>query len=179
MRCSFSPSTTRKMGLSRGLRSRSRPIWRAWRKSSRAKLYGDSRAAGTRSKRCESREWITRGLLFFPPMRRPTIVKWLDSAFGTTRKRRDQRVPEPRTRTARIALSYVPDSAVPIGRVICGSMAPAGLERSGRDELVDGTVSHRRCAAGGDAVDFDCFACRVCAVGDRKYPDLMVPGSRA
>lgn len=55
-----------------------------------------------------------------------TIVKWLDSAFGTTRSG-PINVSEPRTRTARIALLMFLILLVPIGR-ICGSMAPAGLE---------------------------------------------------
>ena len=55
-----------------------------------------------------------------------TIVKWLDSTFGTTRSG-PINLSEPRTRTARIAVLLFLILLVPIGR-ICGSMAPAGPE---------------------------------------------------
>ena len=55
-----------------------------------------------------------------------TIVKWLDSAFGTTRSGAIK-LSEPRTRIARIALLLFLILLVPIGR-ICGSMAPAWPE---------------------------------------------------
>ena len=55
-----------------------------------------------------------------------TIVKWLDSTFGTTRSG-PIKLSEPRTRAARIALLLFLILLVPIGR-ICGSMAPTRTE---------------------------------------------------
>jgi dienelactone hydrolase len=55
-----------------------------------------------------------------------TIVKWLDSTFGTTRSGAIE-TSEPRARVARIALLLFVILLVPIGRV-CGSMAPAWPE---------------------------------------------------
>ena len=59
-----------------------------------------------------------------------TIVKWLDSTFGTTRTDAI-RLGDPRRRTARFALIIFAFLLIPLGRV-CGSIAPNWVdERSG------------------------------------------------
>ncbi len=88
------------------------------------KLYGDF-AQGNAIEAVRVPGVDHAGIIFSPDAA-TTIVKWLDSTFGTTRSGAIN-VSEPRVKTARIALILFVLLLVPIGR-LAGSIVPAWPE---------------------------------------------------
>ena len=105
-----------------------------------------------------------------------TIVKWLDSTFGTARTGAIE-VKDARRGSARFALLMFVFLLVPFGRRLRVDGAGLGGRAAGAERM-DGATDTRRSAVCGDAADGG-ESGGVRADSGRQYPDLLVHGRGA